>query len=346
MASVCKLSKNPHPNPLPEYREREKAGFTLIELLVVIGIIAVLAAFAVPAIYKSWKAGVATKTKADFQVIATGLEAFKADTGDYPRVDAPNTGFAVLARALVAPGETAKYDTGGTITNPPPTWSASKEYKPGDVVVVGSAPTKGTPNSTIYICAKTNTGQSPSATSQYWQLFWPYDYLDGPGTKAREGGPRAGPYVQPDRFRMRTFALLDGDENAILYFPASPARPNINVATGEPFVSRGAKTSVFDANDNYVFFMSGADTYPAAAGANCYKVIRAMLGDFNPQNDSDSTNCDGSINSNKGESALTTGPYILWSPGNDGVYGPTNKGATPFPTKNDLAKCDDVTNFK
>ena len=44
-----------------------------------------------------------TKTAADFQMIAVGLDAFKADHGDYPRVEVPNTGFAVLCKELVGP---------------------------------------------------------------------------------------------------------------------------------------------------------------------------------------------------------------------------------------------------
>src|SRR5436190_2465472 len=99
------------PSAMLRHKSHPRA-FTLIELLVIIGIIAILAAFAVPAIFKAWKSGVATKTKADLQAISNALENFKQDTGDYPRLDAPNLGFAVLARALVAPGETAKYDAG------------------------------------------------------------------------------------------------------------------------------------------------------------------------------------------------------------------------------------------
>src|SRR5580765_5269727 len=111
-------------------RPKSCAGFTLVELLVVIGIIALLAAFAIPMIYKAYKSGVATKTKADFQVISTALEAFKADTGDYPRVDAPNTGFAVLCKELVAPfGDGVDPGSPPTLdSTDPPVFSGGASY--------------------------------------------------------------------------------------------------------------------------------------------------------------------------------------------------------------------------
>src|SRR2546429_9873415 len=80
-----------------------KAGFTIIELLVVIGIIVLLIALTTPVIFKAWRSGQRTKLASDFATISMGLEEYKKDHGDYPRVDPakPNTGFAVLGKALV-----------------------------------------------------------------------------------------------------------------------------------------------------------------------------------------------------------------------------------------------------
>ena len=55
-----------------------------------------------------------------------------------------------------------------------------------------------------------------------------------------------------------------------------------------------------------------------------------------------------------GETAATSAPYLLWSAGADGLYGPVNgaagslayfQGLDPTSVKNLVIKCDDVTNF-
>src|SRR5438045_609121 len=61
-------------------------GFTLIELLVVISIIIVLAGILLPAITKAWKKAARTAMANDLQAVASALEAYKQDFGDYPRV--------------------------------------------------------------------------------------------------------------------------------------------------------------------------------------------------------------------------------------------------------------------
>src|SRR5215472_6130474 len=62
-----------------------RKGFTLIELLVVIGIISVLAGILLPAVNHMRRVAQITGQKADFQTITSGLEAYKAEFGDYPR---------------------------------------------------------------------------------------------------------------------------------------------------------------------------------------------------------------------------------------------------------------------
>lgn len=66
-------------------------GFTLIELLIVVGIIAILAAIAVPNFLEAQVRAKVSRTKADIRTIAVGMETYAADHNKYP----PNfnTGF-------------------------------------------------------------------------------------------------------------------------------------------------------------------------------------------------------------------------------------------------------------
>ena len=115
---------------------------------------------------------------------------------------------------------------------------------------------------------------------------------------------------------------MDANDQPILYFPTKPGRTD---------------TSTFYANVDdpttqkfYMYNLSANDLTHFAGGKS---VVQVMLGDRNNN---------GFIDN--GEAPATTFPYILWSAGPDGVFGPTS--ATPAtPTANDIAKCDDVTNF-
>jgi len=61
-----------------------KPGFTLVELLIVIVIIGVLAGLLVPAIWSAVRRANDARVAADIQVLAQGLESFKAKFGSYP----------------------------------------------------------------------------------------------------------------------------------------------------------------------------------------------------------------------------------------------------------------------
>jgi prepilin-type N-terminal cleavage/methylation domain-containing protein len=83
-----------------------RRAFTVVELLVVIGILVLLASIAIPMVMRSYRNAEASRVRMDLQTIATALDAYKQDHGDYPRSDGTGDyrGAITLARALVAPG--------------------------------------------------------------------------------------------------------------------------------------------------------------------------------------------------------------------------------------------------
>jgi prepilin-type N-terminal cleavage/methylation domain-containing protein len=61
-----------------------KLGFTLVEMLMAIAIIAVLVSLIIPALSLVHKSADMVRQKSQFHSIGVGLEAFRADFGDYP----------------------------------------------------------------------------------------------------------------------------------------------------------------------------------------------------------------------------------------------------------------------
>ena len=188
--------------------------------------------------------------------------------------------------------------------------------QPGPPVVEG----------TYYGCIRPTSAGPPGAdwvevTVQYW------DYVDGPGLRARNGAKVQGPYIAPDRIKIGgSMELLDREGNPILYFPAATNRPNIYAAGG--YVNQGSKASLYDVNDNIEAFRRTGET-----DAIVLKRVQIMLGDLN---------ANGYIDSR--ETAVTTAPFLLWTAGPDGLFGISDLSVTNFNSQ--LSKCDDVTNFK
>lgn len=64
--------------------QQTDAGFTLIEVLIVVAIVGILVVIAIPQ-FQSYRArALNSSAVADLKCLKTGVEAFKADTDEYP----------------------------------------------------------------------------------------------------------------------------------------------------------------------------------------------------------------------------------------------------------------------
>jgi prepilin-type N-terminal cleavage/methylation domain-containing protein len=171
---------------------------------------------------------------------------------------------------------------------------------------------------------------------------FPADGADGNGFRIRlgTGGKVYGPYVQTDKFNIggtdktnfSDATILDRDNNPILYYPGTPhavitagGAYKQFVFTQPPPSGAGYTTHpLYNAYDNLNYGNGvGPPTYLSEAE------LQWLLGD-NGKGGGTANN--GQLDA--GEVPTTTGPYILWSAGADGIYGRDAKGKT-----------DDITNF-
>ena len=83
-----------------------RRAFTLIELLVVVGIIAILAAIAVPNFLEAQTRAKVSRVRSDLRTLATGIEAYSVDNNRPPKDTFPATphiGWASSHQALTTP---------------------------------------------------------------------------------------------------------------------------------------------------------------------------------------------------------------------------------------------------
>jgi len=162
-----------------------------------------------------------------------------------------------------------------------------------------------------------------------------------------------GPYIQPDKIKFGNpdgpantdfalyafqYTLLDRQGNPILYFPANPRKPTISSANGYVAASTSALYN-FDHNESVKRMVPDNElkVFETAPGdpsdANRLRRMQVMLGDADK---------DGQIG--PGETARITGPYVLWSAGNDEIYGPypADPARRTNPDRRDADACDDI----
>ncbi len=105
-------------NSLYRLRKNQRA-FTLVELLIVVGIIAILAAIAIPQFNTYRKRGYDASANADLRNIKTIEEALYADFTDYGASDSvPHPGISFTASAEVGPGGLVWLSGGRTTSIP------------------------------------------------------------------------------------------------------------------------------------------------------------------------------------------------------------------------------------
>jgi type II secretory pathway pseudopilin PulG len=280
-------------------------------MVVVIGIILVLVGILLPSVNRARRNASRARIAFDLQSISTALEAYKQDHGDHPRV-----------------------------TGAP---DATKVGYDGAIALCQALIAPGKPD---------DLDPSPAPAL--------------PGFRTQPGSKVYGPYLPTDHFMTAHptdpanvdpthFVILDRFEKPVLYFPASPARPNVRIApvspglAAAPYVDASTTPSSdfsrYDARDNYVATSPpfGPFERQAADGANVLLRMRLMLGDLHGA--TTGTPPDGVLQADEAE---VNAPYLLWSAGPDGLFGPNadaagDRNAVDQP---DVAACDDVTNFR
>lgn len=303
---------------------KARRAFTLIELLVVIGILVLLIAILVPMSMKAYRAGERARTQGDLTTITVAIEAFKADFNDIPRPDdagaaaGSNNGFACLGRFLIGPFGLAGSPNFSNATSP---------FHPGECYAVGSGTT-----AVQYVCINPSSSAPPGND---WSVFTFSDGKEGPGIKKPVGGRAYGPYLQPDKFKVQGLALLDRQGNPILYFPGSSGHPNIHQTNGYAMIPGATDRPLYNVGDNELFFRVISGGTLESTNTNSQHSIQMLLGDVNHNGQIDA-----------GETEAATAPFLLWSAGPDGIFGPARTASTDLTPEQVDSKYDDVTNFR
>ena len=317
-------------------------GFTLVELLVVIGILALLAAVLLPAINSVRRSAFRTAEASALQSIATALDQYQSDQGDYPRLDestlTTTPGSLADEPALNYNGERGARLLARALFGPAPKTQPSVETPP---VVIND------------LLRAFQDGHEATAADTFG--FKPSRQVvpDGSGgqTWYLPGKP-SGPYLDGGRWNLRKAAggfdasvvILDRNDEPYLYYPrrsgtvansetysnvtfdgASRASGSL-VSVNGPTLSNIRQQGLYNAFDNHNHLpaaLSGTnvdddgDGIPDETG-----LLNYLLGD---------TNLDGAIG--PGETQAYDGPYLLIASDDNNNYGVDSVvNFTPQPT--------------
>lgn len=317
-------------------RASHRRGFTLVELLVVMGIILVLISILLPALNRAHHQAIRHSMMADLQIISQGLDAYRNDFGDYPRTGlascisspgtlgsstTPVTGAAVLCWALAGPGP-ALQDGAGMMSGVTPLAGT------GDLGAPGFRP---------HIA-----GQG--------RIYGPYISLDqfrigniatATGSNPPPNNAVNGPNVGPNTLTYyddTTCVLADRYGNIILYFPGNTnLNPRTGGAGGTPPGLLGSwaigttppagSNAVYNYNDNSTPVTAGSVSYPPYITPISTNTINVGQSTLTPKvmayrlghTSALSGTATGPVAASEVPVIV---PYLLWSAGPDGQFGP------------------------
>ena len=279
-------------------RSRRAGGFTLVELLVVVGMIVLLATILIPAVKHAYQQAIRVRMAADLQVISQALEAYRQDFGDYPRLVRPNVGTQdpktransganLLCWALVAPGPAAEDGCGAD---------------PNNQTINGTADLPG-PGFRIR-----------GLQGKVYGPYLPVDRFRVGPVDMNPGSPNPGGVLSTTSYHDWEDVLGDRYNTPILYFPASkgPNPANLGGFISKYPVGTLPAQSVFNFNDNRDL----ARLNPA--NKLTLTMMEWRMGDVAGSGGQGPPN--GTIDA-PNETAIATGPFLLWSAGPDGIFG-------------------------